>query len=277
MLIEKEERILLMDTILFLGTGAADWAMEHKETYSYFRRNSAALINEDLMLDCGRHIFDFAESIGNEALYDNVTDILITHSHSDHFNRDSILRLSEKQRNLKEHGHKIRLACDPATRKCVGEHPNIEFISLSPYRKKKVGCYYVTPVLANHDVITTRSTKAYHYIIKTPEGREIFYGTDGAWFLRPSWAEMLKHKYDAMIFDCTVGDSDDWRLFEHNTIPMLRKMVAEIREKTLLKENGKLIATHMARTLHKSHEDTAAVLQEINMLAAYDGMKVLLE
>ena len=62
-------------------------------------------------------------------------------------------------------------------------------------------------------------------------GTELQKGLDGAWFLRPSWAEMLTHKFDLMVFDCTVGDSDDWRLFEHNTIPMLRKMIAEIKER----------------------------------------------
>lgn len=255
-----------MDTLLFLGTGAADWSIKDKDKIHYFRRNSAALLNEDLMLDCGSHIFDFAESIGNTRLYENVTDILITHDHSDHLDRDSVLRLADFRR--------IRVACDGAAQKLLGEHPNIEYIRLTPYKKKKVGRYYVTPLLANHDVIITKNQRAFHYIIKTPDGKEIFYGLDGAWFLRPSWAEMLKHKFDLMVFDCTVGDSDDWRLFEHNTIPMLRKMIAEIKERELLRDGGKLIASHMARTLHKSHEDTAECLKEMDMIAAYDGLKV---
>ena len=57
---------------------------------------------------------------------------------------------------------------------------------------------------------------------------------------------------------------------------MIRKMVDEINAKELMKEGGKLIASHMARTLHKSHEDTAEILEKINMITAFDGMKVLL-
>ena len=156
----------------------------------------------------------------------------------------------------------------------MGEHPNIDYIRLCPYKERKMGKYHVIPLLANHDVVIAKNKRAFHYIVKTPSGKTIFYGVDGAWFLRPSWVEMLKHKYDLMVFDCTAGDKDDWRLFEHNTIPMLRKMIVEIKAKELLNEGGRMIATHMARTLHKSHEDTAAILKEMEMIAAYDGLKV---
>jgi len=56
--------------ILFLGTGAADWFIEEKG--DFFRRNSAALLNGDLMIDCGAHIFDFRESFGESDLYDGL-------------------------------------------------------------------------------------------------------------------------------------------------------------------------------------------------------------
>ena len=86
--------------------------------------------------------------------------------------------------------------------------------------------------------------------------------------------EMKKHKFDIMVFDCTVGDSVDWRFFEHNTIPMLRMMVEGIKMTDMLEDNGLLVASHLARTLHDSHEETTQILQEINMLTAYDGMKL---
>ena len=85
-----------MSDLLFLGTGAADWNIADKK--DFFRRNSATLLNNELMLDCGSHIFDFAESTGNVNLYDNVTDILITHNHYDLFSKDSVLSIAQKQK-----------------------------------------------------------------------------------------------------------------------------------------------------------------------------------
>ena len=253
-----------MSEILFLGTGAADW---FEEENGFYRRHSAALINGELMLDCGEYIFDFARSFGNEKLYDNVTDILITHSHSDHFRAESVRKLAESQ--------KIRVGCDKAIMSEIGEHPNIEFVVFAPFETKTMGRYEVTAVLANHHIVIDGDACAFHYIIKTPDGREVFYGLDGAWFLRPSWNEMKKHKFDIMVLDCTVGDSNDWRLCEHNTIPMLRMLVEGINMENMVAEKGVIVASHLARTLHKPHEETKDILQKAGMLTAYDGMKLV--
>lgn len=253
-----------MSEFLFLGTGAADWNIEEKG--DFFRRNSAALVNDSLMIDCGKHIFDFAESIDKKELYNHVTDIIITHNHGDHVCRESILKLAQSQ--------KIRLGCDRQIMNLVGENPNIEFVQFKPFEEQKLGEYNITPLLANHDVVADGEAFAFHYIIETSDGKKIFYGLDGAWFLNPSWQVMKKHKFDIMIFDCTVGDSHDWRIFEHNTIPMLRTMIKEIQEQKLVKDDGKLIASHMARTLHGSHEETENILKKIGVLTAYDGLKI---
>lgn len=255
-----------MNEFVFLGTGAADWSLEHKS--GFFRRNSAALLNRELMIDCGCHIFDFAESEGDVGMYDNVTDVVITHSHGDHFCKSSISAIAEKQ--------KIRLGCDRHIMRVVGEHKNIEFVLFEPFETKKMGKYTVTPLLANHHVVCKDDEFAFHYIIRTENGKTIFYGLDGAWFLRPTWEIMKKHKFDLMVLDCTVGDKSDWRLFEHNTIPMLRMMTEGIRNEGILAEGGVAVASHLARTLHESHEKTTQILSRLGMLTAYDGMKLVL-
>lgn len=253
-----------MAEILFLGTGAADWDINQRD--GFFRRNSAALINDDLMVDCGLHIFDFCECENKKDLYKNVTDIIVTHSHDDHVRAQSVLKLADSQ--------KIRVGCDKQIMDLVGEHPNIEYVQFKPFVPKKMGNYEIIPLLANHQMVADGDSFAFHYIIKTPDKKTLFYGLDGAWFLRPSWQEMKKHKFDVMVFDCTVGDSDDWRLFEHNTIPMLRMMLDGIKEEKLLADGGKLVASHLARTLHTTHEETAKILEKIDTITAYDGMKI---
>lgn len=255
-----------MSQIIFLGTGAADWEIENKG--DFFRRNSSVLINHNLIVDCGPHIFDYRECFGDDVLYDNVTDVLITHAHSDHFSKASLLRLSQNQ--------KLRVWGDGQIGREVSDCENVEFTALEPHKEVKFGDYTVLPLLANHHIVTNGDCCAFHYIIKTKDDKTIFYGLDGAWLLCSTWNEMKNHQFDAMIFDCTVGDGDDWRLFEHNTIPMLRKMTKEILERKMLKESGVFVASHLARTLHTSHEETEKLLKKSNILTAFDSMELLL-
>ena len=250
------------DTLLFLGSGAADWQVPEPD--GSFRRHAAALLNGCVLFDCGEHIFDFAETW--QGALDGVTDILLTHEHDDHFHLPSLLRLAET--------HRLRVACDGYLRAVIGIHPNISLVHVQPFVPFRMGRYKVTPLLANHDMVLSGERAAFHYIVETPNRKSVFYGLDGAWFLRPSWEVMRRHTFDVMVLDCTVGDRDDWRIFEHNTIPMLRIMTKQIDEAHLLRKNGQIIASHFSRQLCGTHEETARTLEKIRVRAAFDGMRI---
>ena len=81
--------------LLFLGTGAADWSPKHKGGKLY-RRLSSALVNDDLLIDPGPCIYDLAEEIGRPDLFKNVRNVILTHSHSDHFNAETLLRVTRE-------------------------------------------------------------------------------------------------------------------------------------------------------------------------------------
>lgn len=251
-----------MNSILFLGTGAADWDMNDKTAGRFFRRNSSTLINGELLIDPGAHIFDYLADSGDPNLFDRVKYVVVTHNHGDHVNGDSVRRLAENK--------SLTVLCPLPAQNRIGEVKNVTFITSEAYKTTELGGYSVLGLYANHDDVVN----AFHYIIKTPDGKEIFYGLDGAWFLRPTWEEMKAHRFDLAIMDCTVGDFDDWRLFEHNTVPMLRKMIAEMVRLNMMNDGGKIVASHLARTLHPSHEECVKVFEELGMITAYDGMKI---
>ena len=250
------------DSLFFLGTGAADWTQPEKD--GAFRRSASALLGGTLLIDCGPIIRPFDETYPQ--ILSGVTDVLITHDHDDHLSVPSLLQLAGTRR--------IRVACDGFARAMIGAHPAIEFVPVVPFVPFCMGDYKVIPVTANHDVIQAGVRQACHYIIRTPGGKTVFYGLDGAWFLRPSWEEMQRHKFDLMVLDCTVGDRDDWRIFEHNTIPMLRMLVREIQSQKMLAPGGRIVASHFSRKLHAPHEETARILNAFGVTAAYDGMKL---
>lgn len=253
-----------MNKFLFLGTGAADWSMEDKKAGEFFRRNSSGLLNGEILFDPGAHIFDFMADSGNEELFGGVEYLIVTHNHGDHVNADTVKKLCESK--------KMVCLCPKTAQDRIGECENLSFITPEHGKAVTLGGYSVLPLLANHDDVIN----AFHYVITTPDKKKIFYGLDGAWLLRPTWEEMKSHRFDMVLLDATVGDFDDWRLFEHNTVPMLRKITAEMKRLNMLTDKGILVASHLARTLHPSHEECVKIFAELDMRVAYDGLEIVL-
>ena len=90
--------------ILFLGTGAADWEDPGKHVNGG-RRFTSQLLDETILLDCGPMTWEAIEEFGVDV--DKLTDIVIGHPHSDHFNvaaaiagpEDEIARFSFHKRD----------------------------------------------------------------------------------------------------------------------------------------------------------------------------------
>ena len=248
--------------ITFLGTGAADWKIEQRVEGEFFRRLSSALIDDDLLIDPGPHIFDFCEKNNCEGLFDNVTDIIVTHSHGDHFNAETVRRLCEKKPR--------RIFCNERTAERIPEEFK-ECVTVVEFKNEyAAGEYKITPLNANHSV-NAGGEKALMYVIEG-KGKGIFYGCDTAWIPYESWAVMKTKKFDCMVFEVTLGDVvGDSRIFEHNNIPMTQIMVQTVRTSKILNKNAILCATHFSRYTHEDHGKLAARLGEFGMIASYDG------
>lgn len=88
--------------ILFLGTAACDYSPElngkFKEKFDFdARRSSCALINDTVLVDCGDHTVDSLRIAETDV--SKITDILITHLHSDHFNVQNIKHIASLTKN----------------------------------------------------------------------------------------------------------------------------------------------------------------------------------
>ncbi len=79
--------------LTFLGTGAADWDINAYTPGVFHRRFSSVLINRDLLIDPGPHVFHYAEHSNDPHILDGVKNILVTHTHSDHFCPETVERL----------------------------------------------------------------------------------------------------------------------------------------------------------------------------------------
>ena len=75
---------------------------------------------------------------------------------------------------------------------------------------------------------------------------------------------------DYAVLDATVGDvPGDYRIFEHNNL----NMVIEMKE-SLQKYVKRFCISHMARTLHSSHENLVKRMKSSDIEVAFDGLLV---
>ena len=251
--------------LLFLGTGAGDWIRGDGIRYLPHRLCSSVLINGEILIDCGPHVFAAAEQIGDSDLYKDLKHVLITHRHVDHFNADNFDKLSADK--------KVTLTCDKFTYKLIKNPDNVEFVTLPTFKSAPLGDYQVVTLPANHDV-RGGGRNASHFIIITPDKKELFYGLDGAWLTNDEWMVLKKHKLDVVVLDCTLGNAHDHRIFEHNNIDMAHAIADEMRRQDIINKDGIIIGSHFARTLNRSQTITKQTLKKFDVIAAEEGMKI---
>ncbi|MBR6693727.1 MAG: MBL fold metallo-hydrolase [Clostridia bacterium] len=246
--------------LLFLGTGAADRKNLPQDTdfsNKDHRRCSCALINGSIMIDCGPHALN-SLSVAGVSLYD-ITDIIVTHRHSDHFDIESINKIASCG------GVRVWLRSGGSVDDCLAE---INFMEL--FKPYEIGSLNVTAVPANHE----QNSFPQHLCI-TDGDKKLLYALDGAWVLNESAEYLKRREFNAIVIDTTIGDySGDMRLGEHNSIPMVRLIVDSMRTLKIINESSRIILSHIACCLHKSYEETCKIVAKDGFIVGFDGMRI---
>ncbi len=258
--------------LTFLGTGAADWDIHAYTPDAPFRRFSSALVDDALLIDPGPHMFHFAETNGTPELLAHVKNIIVTHSHADHFNPANVARLClDRDCTLWADA-----ACYRKLVAALGQETadRIRFVETKLNRDYDIGGYTVTPLRSNHATDDPDEDTRLYLIERV--GRILYYGCDSAWIPTTAWNVIKDKKVNAMVLECTCGAiaRNDWRIFEHNTLEMLELMLVTFRKYGYFAEDIRYYASHLARTLHEDHEATAATLAAMGVTMAYDGLTI---
>lgn len=220
--------------ILFLGTGAADWPQQKKDTDTFFRRNASVLVDECILIDPGPGVVDAIDEYAVDVT--KIKYILNTHKHRDHFNPDTLKFLVDN---------------------------GAAFIEVDDEREFNLGNYTIKSVRGNHSIA------AIHYLISDGKSR-MFYGMDGAWLMYHEVKAIKESAVDLAVLDGTVGFIDgDYRIFEHNNLNMVLEM-----KKSLSPYVKRFYINHMAYTLHDDHETLASDMSKHGIEVAYDGLKI---
>ena len=249
--------------IEFIGTGAADWTNFDGDEMRLF---TSTLFDEKLLVD---GTMDIYYKIADKP----ISDVLFTHSHRDHFS----IELLKKIAPVRVHVH------SSWAHRVSGD--GIEVIPFEAYVPFEAAGMRVTAMHSNH-LTEDDAEQTMHFIIESAD-RAVLYATDGAWLTTRQWRTLRQYSLDAAIFDATIGEGypGDFRIFEHNSIEMLRIIVRTLKNpmfgkqpaaphfNPVLKQNAPIFLTHMARTLHPSHGVIERSLHG-EFIPAFDGMGV---
>ena len=248
----------------FLGTGAADFPFPFPENSfdSKARRSTCNLLNGNTLIDFGVHGLKSLEILNKD--FSEIENIIISHIHSDHFNIENIGKIAAKKNKP------LNLFVSKGVKTKFEIPENVIVTEMERFKEYKIGDLLVTGVPANHDP----NIFPQHLIIEK-DGKKIFYGPDGAWLLNESYYFMKDKKFDLMILDATCGDyAGDFRMAEHNSIPMIRLMLASFKTMNITCEKSRVFLSHIAPSLHKSNEELSVTAKEMGCELAFDGMTV---
>jgi len=281
--------------IAFLGTAAAN---AYPEAFcncencqkarlvggKSLRKRSAALINDDLLIDLGPDIM--AASQTHKVSLTNVRYCLQTHPHTDHLDLSHLLSRSPgfgvigaPRMHFYASYATLKRADDTFESDLVGyglfdpeaeEELNLKIQQVEPLQPFKVGAYRMMAFPANH----APGFGALLYAIER-DGRHIFYGTDTSILFEEIWQAFHQYKmrFDLVVLDHTYGPEQPGS-DNHLSAHQVSEHTKRLREEGILKDNGRVFATHIAHEGNPVHAELVEFASQHGYEVAYDGLRI---
>ena len=247
--------------MLFLGCGAADydWSRYGEEG---ILGSTSTLLNDTILLDCGPTVTAAMKRF-NVPL-EQITHIVNTHNHSDHLNFDEVRKIAALRR-IDFYGSKE--ACAELS-DCCNAHPltfgdefmidGVKFLALP----------------SNHAVQNIRE-ETFNYLISGD--KTLLYALDTAWMLTKARLLIGKTHIDAIVWDATMSEPDNWRIFEHSDPVMFANIRRVLKQTGNIDENVKIWFDHRALTLWPQDiQAQQAIAERENVMLAMEGETVII-
>lgn len=247
------------------------------------RRRSAALVDDELLIDLGPDLHTAAHAQGRSL--EQVRFCLQTHAHSDHLDSSQLLSRSPEfgvvgapLLSLYASGASLGFLAALLARDCapdslldphVQARMNLALHRVTPLEPFTVGPYTVVAFPASHDP----GVEPLLYAIQR-DGRSLFYGTDTAAMAEEVWQAFQRHGlcFDLVVLDHTYGPGRAGP--SHMSAADVAAAAARMRGEGLVRPSGRILATHIAHDANPSHDELATYAAEHGYEVAYDGLVV---
>lgn len=245
----------------FIGCGAADYDWSRYGEKGILG-STATLLNGSVLLDCGPTVAKALKRFGIDS--SQITGIVNTHSHSDHFSVDVIKEIAQDR---KIHFYGSRQSCEQLKDTCK-VHP----VSCGDSFELN-GCTFLT-LPANH-AVTDLKEETFNYLIT--EDKTLLYALDTAWMLTKARLLIGKTHIDAIVWDATMSEADNWRIFEHSDPVMFAHIRRVLLQTGNIDDSVKIWFDHRARTLWPQDEaEQEKIARRENVMLAREGEEVII-
>lgn len=233
------------------------------------RTHSSVIIDDSILVD-------MAPAFSQQILRDGIdatqiTDLLFTHTHPDHFNVGELFSRMEDYSFGVTHPLHI-FGNDRAINGCAAVLPGYSdarfaFHCLVPFVTVESHGYKITPLLANH----AKWELCYVYFIEN-KGTTIFYGHDSGWFPELTWQWLEGKSLDLCVLECTYGFNGNDRSDNHMSLETVFSAQQRLKNMGCIDLQSQIVVSHISHTGKLLHDELVEVCQKKNITVAYDGL-----
>lgn len=247
------------------------------------RKRSAALINDDLLIDLGPDLMAAAQM--HDVSLARLRYCLQTHEHGDHLDPMHLSSRSERCGVYgvpRLHFYATRGAISRAggalgkqvpdgdlLAPLIGEHLNLDVHVVEPFQSFELGPYRVRSVRAAHDP----NLVPVLYAIER-DGRSLFYGTDTGPLPEATWQSLRDQelRFNVVVLDHTFGFGQ--RSTGHMNAEQFLEQVSRMRSERLLADDARIFAQHLAHHSNPVHPILTEFAAQHGYEVAWDGLTI---
>lgn len=257
---------------LFCSCRVCEYARAHRG--KDLRTRSQATVDH-LMLDCSVDCFARVAFYGLDMRA--YRDVLITHTHFDHYSGDDMISRYTDERNWTFYipkpaceKEKARTQASVAASKTKPDRRAPDIAESVPFATMNIGGARVTPLPAEH----ARNIGSVLYLIEN-KGKNLLWAHDSG-LLLPETVKYLKARQihlDAASLDCNLGRGKTITK-SHMDILQCAETKKLLQDIGCADENTVFILSHIGHLLELTHDELCEEAQEFGFVVAYDQMEL---
>lgn len=244
------------------------------------RGRSGAVLDGSLMIDFPPDIY--MHSLNLKLNMNAIRDIVVTHSHMDHFDAVELTTASpEYYAHNGENAHPFQIYGNGNVGRALREgilgefgHP-VDFLPYHRVRAYQPFCvqdFTFTPLPALH-ALGDPTEDAFIYLIQK-DGKSLLYANDTGIFYDEVFDYLKKTgvMLNLVSFDCTFGKLPDGK--NHMGIPDNLQVQQRLARQGNVGESTRYVITHFSHNCGSCHEELVEAAAQYGYTVAYDGMQV---